>query len=353
MKININLLIFSISLLQLSCSDFNKMAPLLECESNEELNVICEFTNPEDIVVTPDNNFLIVSEYGGQKPIQKEKSGQLAALDINLKKRSDIEIMYAENIWGEPTCKRNANQLHGPHGIDLVERTDGKYMLGVVSHLPTERVDMYELAKNVKWYLIWRGCVETEGKYYLNDVSLMPDGSFYTTHMFEEDFPLYKWILANYLKFDTGFVVKWSPKNGFLELKQTAGSYPNGIAVDVQRNTMVVNYNLGDEIVLYDLKSSDRLASINGNSPDNIVLTDNHFWAVIHDYKLTDYSSCGSNVNCSLPWSVLKLNRDNLNLIERIPFESVNMGIGTVALKVDDTLWFGSFRSNRLGFIEY
>ena len=105
----------------------------------------------------------------------------------------------------------------------------------------------------------------------------MPDGSFYTTHMFEEDFPLYKWILANYLKFNTGFVVKWSPKNGFLELKQTAGSYPNGIAVDVQRNTMVVNYNLGDEIVLYDLKSSDRLASINGNSPDNIVLTDNYF----------------------------------------------------------------------------
>ena len=95
------------------------------------------------------------------------------------------------------------------------------------------------------------------------------------------------------------------------------------------------------------------LASINGNSPDNIVLTDNHFWAVIHDYKLTDYSSCGSNVNCSLPWSVLKLNRDNLNLIERIPFESVNMGIGTVALKVDDTLWFGSFRSNRLGLTEY
>ena len=75
MKINSNLLIFSISLLQLSCSDFNKMAPLLVCESNEELNVICEFTNPEDIVVTPDNNFLIVSEYGGQKPIQKEKSG--------------------------------------------------------------------------------------------------------------------------------------------------------------------------------------------------------------------------------------------------------------------------------------
>ena len=116
---------------------------------------------------------------------------------------------------------------------------------------------------------------------------------------------------------------------------------------------MVVNYNLGDEIVLYDLKSTDRLASINGNSPDNIVLIDNHFWAVIHDYKLTDYSSCGSNVNCSLPWSVLKLNRDNLNLIERIPFESVNMGIGTVALKVDNTLWFGSFRSNRLGFTEY
>ena len=94
MKINSNLLIFSISLLQLSCSDFNKMAPLLECESNEELNVICEFTNPEDIVVTPDNNFLIVSEYGGQKPIQKEKSGQLAALDLVSYTHLTLPTMY-------------------------------------------------------------------------------------------------------------------------------------------------------------------------------------------------------------------------------------------------------------------
>ena len=48
MKIKTNLLIFSISLFQLSCSNFSEMTPLLGCESNEELNVICEFTNPED-----------------------------------------------------------------------------------------------------------------------------------------------------------------------------------------------------------------------------------------------------------------------------------------------------------------
>ena len=48
------------------------MAPLLECESNEELNVICEFTNPEDIVGTPDNNFLIVSEYEVKSQFKKK-----------------------------------------------------------------------------------------------------------------------------------------------------------------------------------------------------------------------------------------------------------------------------------------
>ena len=31
--------------------------PLAECENNEELYVYCDFINPEDLALTPDNTF--------------------------------------------------------------------------------------------------------------------------------------------------------------------------------------------------------------------------------------------------------------------------------------------------------
>ena len=35
-----------------------------ECKSDKAISVICGFSNPEDIVVTPDNKYLLISEFG-------------------------------------------------------------------------------------------------------------------------------------------------------------------------------------------------------------------------------------------------------------------------------------------------
>ena len=41
----------------------DSMQPLEGCESNAELNVYCDFMNPEDLALTPDEKFLIVAEF--------------------------------------------------------------------------------------------------------------------------------------------------------------------------------------------------------------------------------------------------------------------------------------------------
>ena len=144
---------------------------------------------------------------------------------LNLKtlKKEKIDILYGSNEWGDEKCLRKDSDLIGPHGIDLVKRKDGQYQLAVVSHLPDERIEMYKLFKEDQtWNLEWKGCVSTENKYYLNDVSLTDSGSFYATHMFPRNFSMEKWILAYYFKFNTGFVIKWEKKNGFIELRYTS-----------------------------------------------------------------------------------------------------------------------------------
>ena len=59
-----------------SAKDKTPFEPLVGCESNDEIQVVCGFKNPEDLVIIPDGSGLIVSEYGGQKPIQEEGVGK-------------------------------------------------------------------------------------------------------------------------------------------------------------------------------------------------------------------------------------------------------------------------------------
>ncbi len=325
------------------------LEPLEDCISNNEMEVICEFLNPEDLAITPDEEYFIVSEYGGQSPIQEVTPGNLSLFHIPTRTKKFLPIEYSLNTWGDVNCLRGPQDEIGPHGIDLAQRDDGSIQLAVVSHLPNERVEMFELVKNNgSWSLIWRGCVSTDEKYYLNDVSLTKSGSFFASHMFDINLSLSEWLFSYFFKFDTGFIISWNSEDGFNELSETAGSYPNGIMLDREKNNLTVNYNLGDETLLFDLNTMEIIGKFKANSPDNVVLRENHIWVVSHNYNIFDYQKCGNNINCTLPWSVTQLDRNDLSVIKTYSFKSKNMGVGTVGFKVKDELWLGSFRSNRI-----
>ena len=340
----------------LMVSQYNNIEPfeaLASCESNEELKVVCGFSNPEDLALTPDGEYFILSEYGGQKPIQEVLPGNLALFHIPSRTKQELPMRFGKNVWGDSSCSRTDNEIIAPHGLDLVERTDGRLQLGVVSHLPNERVEMFEVVKDEDgWAVIWMGCVSTKEEYYLNDVSLRPDGSFYASHMFDIDLSMNEWIFNYFFKFDTGFVINWSSSEGFVELRETAGSYPNGIMLDLEKNNIAVNYNLGDETRLFSLDDMRLLGVFKNNGPDNVVLRDGYIWVTWHNFGLQDFEKCRDNINCTLPWSLSKLDRDTLEELKTYPFKSSNMGVGTVGFKVKDEIWFGSFKSDRLAYIE-
>ena len=62
-------LAMAVILISLWLGNKASLDPLIGCVSNEELNVYCNFTNPEDLAITPDENFLIVAEFGGMAPL--------------------------------------------------------------------------------------------------------------------------------------------------------------------------------------------------------------------------------------------------------------------------------------------
>ena len=326
----------------------NITEPLIGCEDNEELKVYCNFMNPEDLVLTPDGNFLIVAEFGGMAPLVGMTSGKLSFFNIKDKTKSNARITFRENEWGSDNCLRDPSIPFGPHGIDLVQRDDGKLQLAVVSHYPNESIEMFELIKKDGWALEWKGCIDVDGQYYFNDVSLDTSGNFYASHMFDSDFSMIRALWNVFAKSDTGMAVKWTQDHKFEELMYTAGSFPNGIALDQKNNNLIVNYNLGDKSILFDLNSKRPLGIYEHNSPDNVVIQDGFAWVTNHDHSVTESFGCGESANCTLPFSVNKLSLLDLSLVESYKFKSKNMGVGTVGLPHDGSLWIGSYRSDRI-----
>lgn len=345
------------------------------CESGRRLTVACVVTNPEDMVLTPDQQFIIVSEFGGIGPLDEVGPGDLALVDAKTKTRVPLPIIYSDNTWGDATCQKTVNSPFGPHGLDLVKRADGRYQLGVVNHMGGESVEMFELVDVAKepaepqqinqpeasaaeitprnhWGLIWRGCVVAPKVNYLNDLSLLKDGSFFVSHMYAHRFSTNDFLKVALTKEDTGYVLHWDRQNGFSQVNGTEGAQPNGVTYDETRSLLYVAFNLGDKVLAIDAGSGDVVRSYSINGPDNLVLAGGNLWVTGLDHQILDVLRCKSLNACGLPFVVVQLDVSTLKEIERWSFRGEPFGLPTLALPLGNDVLIGSFQSNRLAYFD-
>ena len=343
---------FSLGLLLIVRSYIGPVISVEECKSSKEIEVICLVKNPEDLAVTPDNDFLIVSEFGGIEPLEEMIPGKLSLLNLKTEEIEPLDMSYSNNTWGDGLCSRKNNDLLGPHGIDLITRKDGLYQLAVVNHIEYESVEMYELIKSeTSWHLIWRGCVRAPVENYLNDVSLKSDGSLFVSHMYDRDSSISTFLLAALFKKKTGYVLQWNNKQGFSKVVESEGSMPNGLAYDENNNLLYINDNLGDKVRILDLNNKISVADTYLNAPDNLILTKESLWVTTLDHEILDTLKCIEYTVCALPFSVYELDPLTLEEKQRFSFRKTVFGLPTVALPVKDKIWIGSFRSDRIAYL--
>ena len=159
---------------------FNEFNEISTCNDDEVFEIFCGFQNPEDLYLSPSKTKIIVSEFGSLAP--NTKFGNLVYFDLSTNEREPISIKYESNQWGDDTCSLEEKRL-SPHGIDLIERYDGKFMLAVVNHLPRETIELFELVETDTIELIWRGCVDAPENKYFNDIALKKMALFMYQHV--------------------------------------------------------------------------------------------------------------------------------------------------------------------------
>ena len=349
-SIPISAVMISLALFTVTTDYIGPQKNISECKSDDAISVICGVSNPEDIVVTPDNKYLLISEFGGIRPYDSTKSGGFALLRLSDNKIITPKISFGKNIWGEDSCKQN--EIFGPHGIDLVQRLDGSYQLGVINHYPDETIEMFELVQKSEqdtWSLVWKGCIEVPEKYYLNDVALKKDGTFYVSHMYSRDITMTKWLITALFKKDSGVILEWN-KDSFIEIPNSEGSGPNGITLNELTNNLFISYNQGDRVVKFDLSDNKKLQTFKVESPDNIYINKDSVWLTSLDFQPNDAGDCIERPACSLPFSIYEIDRETFVLKNENSFNKTVFGLPTIAVPIDNTIFMGSFHSDRLGY---
>ncbi len=330
----------------LSSFTFNDFNEITNCNDDDIFEINCGFQNPEDLYLSPSKEKIIISEFGSLAP--NTKYGNLSYFDLSSKEKKDFEISYESNDWGDINCKLKSKRF-SPHGIDLIERNDGKFMLAVINHLPAETIELFELMENQGMKLIWRGCVDAPENKYFNDVALKRDGSFYATSMFDANLSEWSLVYASIFISQTGEVHFWNKEKGFVEIKNTSGSFPNGIDLSDKEDFLYINYWFSGKTVKFDLKDTLVKYEHFGGGKDNLLVTDSGLWVAAHNYSGIEGLQCDESIiQCPLPFTIHQLSLEDLEEINTYTFADKQMGAATVALPQDDKIWLGTFHGDRI-----
>ncbi len=322
------------------------------CESSEQIDVICGVSNPEDIVAIPNTEFLLFSEFGGMQPFSKfKKESFLKILNTQMDHVIIPKLKFGKKTLGEENCNRDENDEFNLHGIDVLQK--GKVIqVGAINHYPKETIEMFELERlNNNWFITWKGCISINNNVFLNDLSFKEDGTFYTTVMFDDDdITWIKWLISSIFKKDTGYIKYWDGKN-FQILENSNGVQPNGIAFDKDNKLIYVAYNQGNLINIFDPIAKRVINSIYINSPDNITIDNNSIFVTELNHNLGDSPNCINMTVCSLPFSVIELSKEDLKQINKYEYSNTIFGLPTVAVPHNNSIYIGSFHSERIAKI--
>ncbi len=327
-----------------------KQAPqpaLMECGTHGDVEILCGTHSPEDLELTPDGKYLIVSQFVNGRP--GGGTAGLVLFDLAKKTYSAIPISAEpRKDWGDAACPGPIGDKMIPHGISLGKRSGGLMQLYVVNHGGRQSIEMFELKQaGGNWTLVWHGCAVTMAEF--NDVAVLPDGGFIATHPTSLMTPGNNADLFSGKP--SGWVARWTPGKGETELPGTRQGYPNGVLVSADGRSMYFNAWTAKEVHKYDLKEGKETGVVKLDfMPDNITWTRDHKMLAAGVKGARGDCPAGSGTPCVSQFGVAEI--DPAKMEAKTVFDSEGKGAlisgVSVALQAGDAIYIGSFQGDRL-----
>ena len=319
-----------------------------DCASAGQVNYLCGPANAEDMVLAPGTHWMVVSGMSGPQG----GAGKLFLVDAAKKTWKDV-VPVMGGVARAPYDKCAAPDISkfAAHGLALRPVPGGKDIVYAINHGGRESIEVFELdAAKPDPALTWIGCLMAPEGASLNSVAPAPNGALVASKFNTlGDKEAFAKMAAGE---KTGLIYHWTPAGGFKAVPGTEMVGANGVAVTEDGKWLFAN--AWPEKTIYKFP-------IAGGKPAGTVkvdfLPDNLRWAP--DGKLLvagQASDMKTLVACDKPrcphaWTVLKLDPATMKTTPVLHEEGTEaFSDATGALQIDDVMWVGTYRGDRMAY---
>ncbi|TCV67440.1 hypothetical protein [Neorhizobium sp. S3-V5DH] len=327
-----------------------------ECAPTGDLQFLCGIQVPEDLISLPGERWIVAS---GMAP-----GSGLHLIDAD-KKEWKRWIAPAASSATAPfdMCPSQAPsdelQLHGLHARD---NGNGHVTLYAVNHggsEPLEKMNIGREREAIEVFdidmtgeepmLSWQGCVPMPDRLVANSVASGPDGAVYATVMLHPDNTMEDLWAGK----PTGAIYKWTPETAIFKIMPgTERTGNNGIEVSSDGSALYVTSQEG-VTKLSNTSPATQLDTIKipGGVPDNIHWVGEKL--VVAGPRTDLCPPTAEGAPCLSGYHVSYLDPNSLSLKPLAKgAESPKYGGTSVGLPVGQTLWLGSYSSDRVAYRE-
>lgn len=326
------------------------------CAPEGELHIICGPHHPEDLVLIPGTQWIIVSGMGGALPGSPPGPGDLYLLNAATKRwhsiaRASLATVRRKRLYGNCAAPDPAQFLS--HGLALRVGSHGRHTLYAINHGGRESVEIFDVdARGAEPRLSWAGCAVLSASAWLNAVVPLPGAGFIVTSTFDPKDPDAQSKMSNGQY--AGAVYQWHPGRGFALLTGPGYTGDNGVAISPDGRWLYFNWFFGRKVI--------RVARDGGAAPVTAVLDflpDNIDHAPDGSLYVTGQNAdpkqllhdCAGGT-CSHGTTIVKLDPVTMStrVIARLA-PNPTFSDGTTALQVGDTLFLGSYRGDAVAYM--
>jgi hypothetical protein len=306
------------------------------CAPVGDLSFVCGVVNVEDFLPVEGGRWLV----GGS--LQPGSAG-LYLIDTAAKTFKPVILSVAAK--SDPAYPCTAPDLKGlsTHGLDVVPGRAGVSTVYAINHAGRDSVEVFHLSA-AKGAAEWVGCVVVPPGVNPNSVAALPKGGFVVTKFMDNgDKEAFQHILAGQIN---GVVYLWTPGKGFSEVPGTKLSGDNGVVVSHDGKWLFVNAYGTHEIYRVPLAGAGERSSVKVDfNPDNLR------WAPDGRIFVTGQFVTPQTLNEPLAWATVLLDPTTMKVTPVVKEPGAKEFSGaTTAVQVGSTLWFGTFRGDRIAY---
>jgi hypothetical protein len=307
------------------------------CAPEGDLHFVCNLINVEDFLPVNGGRWLVGGSF-------VEKSVGLYLINTRTKTARPVALSLSDkpDLKYAGCAAPDLKNLQ-THGLD-VKQTKGQTTVYVINHGGRESVEIFRLhpaADTAEWI----GCALPPEGVNSNSIAALADGEFILTKFMDSrDKQGFQHILSGQV---TGAVYRWTAGRGFNEVPGTQLSGDNGLLASADGHWLYVNAYGSREV--YRLPMS-------GNGQRSVAKVDfcpdNLRWAPDGSILVTGQFITAQTLNGMHGWATVRLDPTTMATTAVVKEPGLkDFDNATSAVQVGQTLWFGTFRGDRMAYM--